>query len=65
MPTRTQSWLSILVTSTVNSDSNTADVFAASRKSKHADLPANTQMEPTLPTVCAIMAPRRAAHLPR
>lgn len=27
--------------------------------------PANTQMEPTRPTVCGIMRPRRAAHSPR
>ena len=31
----------------------------------HSDRPANRQMEPTRLTVCAIMSPRRAAHLQR
>ena len=31
----------------------------------HSTGPSNTQMEPTRPTVCAIMRPRRAAHLQR
>jgi hypothetical protein len=38
---------------------------ARCRASLRSDEPANTEMEPTLPPVRAIMSPRRAAHFER
>jgi hypothetical protein len=41
------------------------DAPTGSRASWSADRPANTEMEPTRLTVCAILSPGRAAHFER
>ena len=40
-------------------------MMRVSLKRKELITPPNTQMEPTRLAVCAIMSPRRAAHLDR
>ena len=42
-----------------------AQMMRVSLKRKELITPPNTQMEPTRLAVCAIMSPRRAAHLDR
>ena len=54
------------VTRRLAGHSNVPDLSrASSAGGRSFDRPSNTQMEPTRPTICAILSPRRAAHLQR